>query len=121
MPELVEGKHPGEHIVHEESKDLSREKIILATGNLLAGAVLGRITAGSECVELAPAAADGSEVAMGILWANTDATVAAVSAVAHTALTKVRDENLTWPVGITGPQKTAAIAELKALNIIVQL
>lgn len=121
MPELVEGKHPGEHIVHEESKDLCREKITLAAGNLVAGAVLGQKTADDEFVELAPAASDGTEVAAGILWENTDASGSAQLAIVHTRLTKVRDENLTWPTGITANQKTAAIAQLAALNIIVQL
>ena len=83
MPELVQGKNPGEHIVHEESKDLSREKITLAAGNLLSGAVLGKKTAGGDFLELAPAAADGTEAAAGILWENTDASVTAKQAIIH--------------------------------------
>lgn len=121
MPELVEGKHPGEHIVHEESKDLSRKKVKLMSGDLVAGTVIAETSTEDEFVQLAPTAGDSTAQAAGILWENTDASAGAVEAIAHVRLTKVRDENLTWPSGITAPQKTAALAQLKALNIIVQL
>jgi hypothetical protein len=32
----------------------------------------------------------------------------------------VADHALTWPVGITAPQKAAAIAQLKALGVLVR-
>jgi len=118
---MLEGKNPGEYLVHEESCDLSREKGILAAGNLVDGTVLGKVTATGKFVILAPGAVDGSQVAAGILRGNTDASTAEAGAIAHVNLIKARDENLTWPVGITAPQKTTAITELAALHIKVQL
>ena len=118
---MIEGKNPGEYLVHEESCDLSREKVTLAAGNLVDGTVLGKVTASGKYVILAPAAVDGSEKAAGILRGNTDASVAETDAIIHNNLIKARDENLTWPDAITGSQKTTAIAELAALHIKVQL
>jgi hypothetical protein len=118
---MIEGKNPGEYLVHEESCDLSREKVTLSGGNHVDGTVLGKITASNKYVILAPGASDGSEVAAGILRGNTDASGGDVATVIHNALAKVRDENLTWPDGISAGEKTAAIAELAALHIKVQL
>jgi hypothetical protein len=118
---MIEGKNPGEYLVHEESCDLSREKVILASGDLVDGTVLGKITASGKYAAFDQDATNGTEKAAGILRGNTDASTDEKGAVIHNALAKVRDENLTWPSDITGPEKTAAIAELAALHIKVQL
>ena len=44
MASFTEGRHAGEHIVSEANGARSREQAILASGNLPAGAVLGKIT-----------------------------------------------------------------------------
>ena len=121
MGTIEEGKNPGEYLVHEESIDLSRETVILASGEHVDGTVLGQKTADSEYIQLVPGATNGTEVAAGILWGNRDASSAAIPVIIHNKLAKVRDENLTWPSGITAGEKTTAIAELLALNIRVQL
>ena len=122
MPTLYQGKNPGEYLVHEESKDMSREKVMLASGeNLVDGSVLAKKTADGKYYQLAPAAADGTEVAKGILRENVDATAGDASVIIHNFHCKVRDENLTWPAGITAGQKTTALSQLSALNIKVQL
>ncbi len=118
---LIEGKNPGEYLVHEESCELSRDKIVLASGVLVDGTVLGKITTSGKYVILTPSASNGSQVAAGILRGNTDATSGDKDAIIHNALAKVRDENLTWPAGITDNQKTTAIGQLAALHIKVQL
>lgn len=118
---MNEGKNPGEYLVHEESCDLSREVVTLASGNLVDGTVLGKITASGKYAVLDQDADTGVEVAAGILRGNADASSAEVEVVIHNALAKVRDENLTWPDDLTGPEKTTAIAQLAALNIKVQL
>ncbi len=108
------------HITGEVS-GLSKDEITLATGNHLSATVLGKMDDGSFIqLDLNPAATEGN-VASAILFGNADATAAAVPALAHTRLTAVLESNLVWPDGITAPQKTAAIAELAAQQIIVRL
>ncbi len=123
MSELIEGQYPGEYIVHEESTDMCRERIVLGSGAgaLVDGTVLGQKTADKKYHPLNPGASDGTQVAKGILYRATDATSADADALMTRRLTKVRDENLTWKSGISAGEKTAAIAELEATNIIVQL
>lgn len=123
MSELIEGQHPGEHIVHEESIDLSREKVTVGSGAgiVVSGAVLGKKTADSKYYPHDPAAADGTQVASRILWREVDATSSDVAEVVTKALTKVRDENLTWKAGISAGDKTTAITALETQYITVQL
>ena len=65
----------GEGIKWEEGGSYSREKIVIASGNSVACLeVVGKITVGGKCVPVAPAAADGSEAAAGIMFAAIDAT-----------------------------------------------
>src|SRR5262245_16758545 len=47
MPTLTEGQHAGEFVVSLAPKTLSREKIVVLSGqNLKAGAVVGRVNKG---------------------------------------------------------------------------
>jgi hypothetical protein len=123
MPTLTEGQYPGEHIVHEASIDLSREVITigLGAGIVLPGTVLGKKTENSKYYPHDPAASDGTAVASRILWREVDATLTDVTEVAHKALTKVRDENLTWKVDISAEDKATAISALETQHITVQL
>lgn len=95
------------------------DKCTIITGqNLSAGTVVGKITASSKFTILAPAAADGSQTAAGIIFDNVNATAADKSGmVLLRGPAQVNQNDLTWPVGITAPQKTAAIAQLLALGI----
>ena len=116
---FTESRHPGEHIVSEANGTLSREQGVLITGqNLVAGAVLGQITASGKYTELDPAGADGSEVAAGVLYAATDATDADQDCVVNVRNCEVAADALTWPTGITGPEQTQAETELAAADII---
>lgn len=123
MPEIIEGQHPGEYIVHEESSDLSRKRIVLGLGAglVLDGTVLAIKTADKKYYPLAPAAVDGTEVARCILYRKTDASITDTDALSTFALAKVRDENLKWPSGISAGDKTTAIEQLEAHHIEVQL
>ncbi|NQY62639.1 MAG: head decoration protein [Alteromonadaceae bacterium] len=121
MATIEEGKNPGEYLVHEESIDLSREKVTLAIGVHVDGTVLGQKTSSGEFYPLNLGVSDGQNVAAGILWGDRDASAGAISVIIHNQLAKVRDENLTWPLGLSDAQKTTAIGELWALNIRVQL
>lgn len=75
MTTLTEGKHAGEFLVSEGNGWISREAVTIVSGqNLVAGTVLGKITASGKYKAYSNAAADGSEVAAGILFDNVDAS-----------------------------------------------
>ncbi|KRG65810.1 hypothetical protein ABB27_14675 [Stenotrophomonas terrae] len=121
MNEQTEKNRTGDFLLSEGNGSYSRENIIVASGqNLEAGTVLGTITASGEAVGLDLAADDGSEVATGILWANTNATDADTAAVAIARAAEVKADALIWPAGVTVPQKTAAIAQLAELGVVLR-
>jgi hypothetical protein len=67
------------------------------------------------------AATDGSHVACGLLTEDTKAPDGAdKSAVAVVRNAIVSDNGITWPAGAATNQKNAAIAQLKALGILVR-
>lgn len=121
MPTFNEPIYAAEFLLSEANGDRSRSAETVASGqNLRAAAVVGRITAGGQIRELQPAAADGSQNAVGILYAAVDATSAAQRGVMVARDAEVNAAMLQWPTGITTPQRTAAIAQLAALGIIVR-
>lgn len=66
-----ESVHAGEFLLSEGAGKISREAINVAAGpGLVAGQVLGLVTASSEFTAYDPAAEDGSEKAVCILYAS---------------------------------------------------
>jgi hypothetical protein len=111
----------GEFVRSMGGGSISVEKITLVSGqNLKAGTVLGKITASGKYTILAPASELGQEVAAAVLWADCDASAADAPTTGLVRLAEAVGDLLTWPAGISGPEKTAAIAELAARNIIVR-
>jgi Mrp family chromosome partitioning ATPase len=105
----------------QEQALYSRDNGILITGqNLKVGTVISKITASGKLTILAPAAADGSQNAAGVLLIDTDATSADVKTVFGARDGIVPDNKLIWPAGITNNQKATAIAQLATLGIIVR-
>ena len=82
MTTLVEGKHPGGFLVWEAFRDYTRETITVAAGTLQSGTVLGRITASGKYTAHDPAAVDGTETAVALLWGRADASGGEIPAVA---------------------------------------
>lgn len=82
MTTLTEGKHAGNFLVWEASRDYTRETIILASGTLAPGTVLGKITASGKYAAHDPAAVDGTEAAAAVLWGKADAGAGDALAVA---------------------------------------
>jgi hypothetical protein len=79
------------------------------------------IAAGSgKATQLNVAAQNGSQYAAGILLDAVDATSADKACVLIARDAEVIDAEIVWPGGITGPQKTAAIAQLAALGIVLR-
>jgi hypothetical protein len=122
MTTLTENNRNLEFLVSENNGDFSREAVTLISGqNLKACTVLGRITASGKFTILAPAAADGSQNAAAILLYATDASggdkITSVILGGPGVAVEVNGNLLVWPVGITTPQRTTAIAALLALGI----
>ena len=121
MAELQEGRYAGEFVVSEGNGRISRETITVLSGQTLeAAAVLGKVTASGKYKVLDPAAVDGAEVAAGVLYDAVDASAADAEGVAVVRLAEVNAAELVWPDGITGGEKTTALGELAALNIIAR-
>jgi hypothetical protein len=120
MATLTEGKHAGEFIGERALGDgYHNDAGTLISGqNLAAATVVGLITASSKFTILAPAAADGSQNAAGIMYDAVNATSGdKACVVARRGPMMVNGNDLVWPGGITGPQKATAIAQLLALGI----
>lgn len=121
MVTVNESRHAGEHIVSEAHGTRSREQGVLASGeNLVAGAVVGRITANGNFVAVSPGASDGSEVAAGILFEAKDASAEASPCLVHVRDCEVDADAITWPDAITAPEQAAATAQLVAAGIILR-
>ncbi|NTF32312.1 head decoration protein [Rhizobium skierniewicense] len=107
------------YLVSEADGFRSRDVGLIASGSgeVEAGAVLGRITASKKFVPLAPAASDGSQNAVAILFESCDATSKDVRRTITARDAEVQAAVLVWANGVTDSQKTAALAQLAALGI----
>ncbi len=121
MPVQTEGNYLGDWLKFEAGNLYSRDAAVVASGQDLAtGSVVGIVTATGKVTQLAPAAADGSENAAGVLALAVDATAADEPGVIIARHAICSANGLVWPDGITAGQKTTAIAKLKALGILVR-
>lgn len=84
------------------------------------GAVIHVTVTPDGFVALAPAGTDGSQIAAGVLWDNTNATTADTACVVVSRNAEVKADALGWPAGITADQKTTAIAQLNELGIVLR-
>jgi hypothetical protein len=122
MPALNERDTLGNLLKYEAPQLYSRDIGTLAAGqNLNLGTVLAKRTSDGKWLALDPAASDGSEIALGVLAIDCDATlidrddalvIARHAIVARTALR--------WPAAITLAQKATAQAQLEARGILVR-
>lgn len=98
----------------------SRDAVTVAAGaapGLLAGAILGRLTAGGNYVAYDPAANTGAQTIAGILW---EAAVGTVKKTVVTRDAEVNGAHLVYQAGADATAKATANAALKALGIIVR-
>ncbi len=122
MPMLTESQNLGDLLKYEAPNLYSRESVTVAAGqNLLLGSVLGQAAVDGKFHALNPTATDGTEVAAGVLANDTDATLIdrddALLIARHAIVARGA---LIWPEGITATQKAVAVAQLKALGILVR-
>jgi hypothetical protein len=121
MPTKSETLGTGAAIKSEGNGDVSRDTIVLASGNgiLLPGTVLGKITASGKYKQYTPGAADGTQNAAGVLYGYHDTTSADQAAVAIVRQAEVWTARLQWGAAVTTqPQKDTATAALLALGVV---
>lgn len=121
MPVISEGNNLYDVLKWEGDVLYSRDAITVASGqHLTCGTVLGIQTVNGKAYALAPAAIDGTEIAVGFLIDDVDATSNDTKSAMIARLAIASDKGLGWPVGITAPQQKIATAQLKAIGIIIR-
>ena len=122
MTAIVQSKNLGDVLKYEAPNLYSRETdTVAAAQNLALGTVVGRDTATAKLKAFDPTATDGSEIAIGVLGNDVDATLIDREdglMLARHAI--VADHALAWPAAITAAEKLAAIAQLKSIGILVR-
>ena len=123
MPTVfTEAMNLGDLLKFEAPNLYSRDRVTVASGqNLALGTVVGVVTASGKVKQFDPSAEDGTQVAAGVLLQGCDATLADRDnglVVARHAI--VSDHALQWPEAITAAEKASAIAQLKALGVLVR-
>jgi hypothetical protein len=121
MPVQSEANYLGDWLKFEADNLYSRDEVTVASGqNLATGTAVGIITSSGKVTQLAPGASDGSQNAAGVLLRAVDASAADKPGVIIARHAICSDKGLVWPGSITGPQKTAAINQLRSLGILVR-
>ena len=116
----TEAVHAQEFLKSEANGQRSRENITVVSGqDLVAGAVVGKITATGKYAVYDNGASDGSEAAAGVLLEAVDATDADKAGAIIIRDAEVDGDLLNWGSN-DGTGVTAGIADLLALGIIVR-
>ena len=114
----------GAFLKSEGTGHISRDTITIASGSgvVLAGTVLGKVTASGKYVPYNDDGTDdGSRTAAAILLADVDATSADTTAVGITRLAEVWTDRIIWGAGVTtNTEKTNGLADLAASLIIAR-
>ncbi len=123
MAVLQEPLNLGDLLKYEAPNLYSRERVTVAAGQSLPlGAVVGMVTATGKVKQIDPSATDGSQYAAGVLMQACDAHLADRDdglMVARHAI--VASHALHWPAGIAAVEQQAAMAQLKALGVLVRV
>jgi hypothetical protein len=115
---VVRPKTEGHLIAHEYDQNFTRETVAKTAVATAQFAVLGAVANVFEAIDFA--ASDGSQNAAAIALRSASDTEEKVL-VLKNGPAIVRAEELVWPAGATTNQKNAAIAQLRALNIKVDV
>jgi hypothetical protein len=122
MPTLTQAPTLGDLLKYEAPNLYSRDPATVAAGqNLPLGAVVGREATTGKLKALDPNTTDGTEIAVGVLGNDVDATLIdrddALLIARHAIVAR---HALVWPAGVTTAQQIAAIAQLEARGILVR-
>ena len=122
MTAIAQPKNLGDVLKYEAPNLYSRETdTVAAAQNLTLGTVMGRDTSTAKLKAFDPDATDGSEIAIGVLACDVDATLIdrddAILIARHAIVARGA---LVWPSGITPAQRAAAEAHLTFLGVLVR-
>lgn len=123
MAILTEGNRPLQFLLSEANFHRSRDTITVASGagKLLAGTVLGKVTATSKYLPSPATGSGGSQVGSAVLAYPVDATSADVVVTAITRDAEVKAGELKYEATVNDAGKKATKnAELAAVGIIVR-
>ena len=124
MTIMTETVHATEFLRSEGCGTISRDVVTIVSGAgvVLAGTVLGKITASGKYTPSPDTGADGSQVAKAVLYRTVDATSADVTgAVIVSRHAEVSAGDLTYHSSVSDATKRAAKAtQLAAVSIVVR-
>lgn len=117
MATLTESKYPGEAILSEARGYRARDTITVLSGeDLTANQVISKVTASGKYRSINTGGADGSQTAVGILFAAVDATDGDAEGVAFLNDAEFNKNEINWN-GLTDNQIATAIGQLLAVGI----
>ena len=120
---VEENERIGALLKYELDKNYSREVVTIAKGqNLKMGTVLGKIKTDDtyKIVSIAEEESDGSDVAVGILLQNIDATTMATKALILSRIGIVVRDKIIYPDSASEDQKKSILAQLETRGIITR-
>lgn len=121
MTILTEGQHTGEFLLSESHGTRSREAVnVVAATDLAPGTVLGIVASTGDYTPFNPDAQTGEQTAKAILWDACEADSSGLEATVIARDAEVNGAELVWPADIEAGEKTAAIAHLAAVGLIVR-
>lgn len=123
MPTVFsESMNLGDLLKYEAPNLYSRDRVTVIAGQTLPlGAVVGMVTATGKVKQIDPSATDGSQYAAGVLMQAVDAALAdRLDGLMLARHAIVADHALRWPTGITTAEQQVAVAQLKALGVLVR-
>jgi len=123
MTTKTEGPRALGFLLSEANGNRSRDNITIVSGAgvLVAGTVLGKITASGKYTDSPATGADGSQTAVAVLAYDVDATSADVKTVGITRDAEIKVDELTYEGTVDdATKKTAKATQLAAVGIIVR-
>lgn len=122
MATYTESQRPLEFLLSEAPGTLSRESVTIVSGagEVVAGTVLGKITASGKYKPYDDDNGDGSDTAAAIALMTVDATSADAACAVVFRLAEVKTDALVWAGTNDAGDKTAGLADLAAKYIVAR-
>lgn len=121
MTVFTEKQHAASCIISMAEGNRSVDNILVKAGNVVdANTVLGKLTSGGQYIPYVNGASDGSQTAVGIAMHYVDATAGDTPLAVLTRDCEVIRDELLFPSGTSGGDKTAAYADLAVNGVIVR-
>lgn len=120
-----DGRGRGHYLIGGHAdENIHAEQIVIKAnaGDMVAGTVLGKVTATGQYAKFNPAAADGTELAANavILFADAPNSAATQKSVATVRDHGVNGNALTWPNTTTTNEKAAVYAAMATRSLMVR-